>query len=77
MKNQTVYALLLMFAVLLCLTGCRSERVVGLDAPGMTKQQVNQYHYEAIQTDLWQMQNDIDAFFLFDRPGRMSRWSVR
>jgi hypothetical protein len=71
MKNQIVIVLLLTVAAVLSvvLTGCA--------APGLTRAEVHQRHHEAIQTDLWQLQDDIDAFFLFDRPGRMHRLPVR
>ena len=71
MRNQIVSVLLLIVAIVALsgLTGCQ--------APGLTRAQVHQRHVEAIQTDLWQLQDDIDAFFLFDRPGRMHRLPVR
>ncbi|MCI0499646.1 MAG: hypothetical protein L0Y36_08205 [Planctomycetales bacterium] len=71
MKNAIFMTLVIVMGVVLLggLTGCA--------APGLTKEQVHQRHYEAIQNDLWQLQDDIDAFFLFDRPGRMSPMMVR
>jgi len=78
--RQTILTVLLvaMAAVILTgLTGCSSGKTYGLAAPGLTKEQVNQRHLEAIRTDMWQLQDDIDAFFLFDRPGRMNRLIVR
>ena len=76
MIRQVVYSLLLL-AVIVALTGCTNGKAVGLAAPGLTKEEVNQRHVEAIRTDWWQLQDDIDAVFLFDRPGRMHRLSVR
>ncbi|RKY06367.1 MAG: hypothetical protein DRP56_07550 [Planctomycetota bacterium] len=76
MIKQVVFPLLLLAAVV-ALTGCSSGKAVGLAAPGMTKEQVNQRHVEAIRVDWWQLQDDIDAFFLFDRPGRMHHLTVR
>ena len=76
MSRRVIY-LLLLVAVLAIMTGCSSGKAVGLNATGLTKEEVNQQHYEAIQNDRWQLQNDIDAFFLLDRPGRLSRYSVR
>ena len=78
--RQTIMTVLLLVTaavILTGLTGCTSGKTYGLAAPGLTKEQVNQRHLEAIQTDNWQLQDDIDAFFLFDRPGRMSRLIVR
>jgi ABC-type long-subunit fatty acid transport system fused permease/ATPase subunit len=76
MIKQIVFSLLLL-AVFIGLTGCSSGKAVGLAAPGLTKEQVNQRHVEAIRVDWWQFQDDLDAAFLFDRPGRMHRLSVR
>lgn len=71
MENQIVKWLLLTVVIIVSigLTGCA--------APGLTRAEVDQRHHEAIQTDLWQMQDDLDAIFLFDRPGRMHRMVVR
>ena len=79
MKKQVLFTLLLVAVVLLSLglTGCSSGKVVGLKAPGLTKEQVNQRHYDAIQVNWWQLQDDIDSFFLIDRPSRMNRMVVR
>jgi hypothetical protein len=68
---------LLLLAVLAVVTGCSSGKASGLAAPGLTKEEVNQRHVEAIKNDWWQLQDDIDAVFLFDRPGRLNRLSVR
>ena len=76
MIRQVVFSLLLL-ALIVALTGCSNGKAVGLAAPGLTKEEVNQRHVEAIRTDWWQLQDDIDAVFLFDRPGRMHRLSVR
>jgi len=76
MIKQIMFSLLLL-AVIVALTGCSNGKAVGLAAPGLTKEQVNQRHVEAIKVDMWQLQDDIDAFFLFDRPGRMHRLTVR
>jgi len=76
MIKQVLFSLLLL-AAFVAVTGCSSGKAVGLAAPGLTKEQVNQRHVEAIRTDWWQLQDDIDAFFLFDRPGRLHRLSVR
>jgi hypothetical protein len=71
MKKVLLTLLLAVPAVLICMG------LAGCAAPGLTKEQVHQRHYETIQNNLWQMQDDIDAFFLFDRPGRMSPMTVR
>lgn len=76
MIKQVIFSVLLL-AVIVAVTGCSSGKAVGLAAPGMTKEEVNQRHVEAIRVDMWQLQDDIDAAFLFDRPGRMHRMPVR
>lgn len=78
MRNRIIITVLLAATVvgLLGVTGCSAPRMTW-GAPGMTSKQVDQRHYEAIQTDLWQLQDDIDAFFLIDRPSRMHRLPVR
>jgi len=79
MKNKVVFTLLLAATAIVSvvLTGCSSAPPMMWGGTGVTSSEINQYHYEAIQTDLWQLQDDIDAFFLFDRPGRMNRLSIR
>lgn len=79
MRNAIMTMLFAATAIIILsgLTGCASGNARGLAAPGLTKEEVNQRHLEAIHNDLWQIQDDIDAFFLFDRPGRLSRLSVR
>jgi hypothetical protein len=74
---MTVLLLVMAAVILTGLTGCTSGKTYGMAAPGLTKEEVNQRHLEAIRTDMWQLQDDIDAFFLFDRPGRMHRLIVR
>jgi hypothetical protein len=77
MIKQVVFSLLLM-VLFVALTGCSPEtKPWGLEAPGLTREQVNQRHLDSLETDSWQLQDDIDSFFLFDRPGRMNRMVVR
>ena len=49
----------------------------GCAAPGRTAAEVNQRHRTTIQNDLWQVQDDVDAVFLLDRPSRLSDKMVR
>lgn len=76
MIKQFVFSLLLL-ALFIGLVGCSSGRAWGLGAPGLTKEEVNRRHVEAIDTDRLQLQDDIDEFFMFNRPGRRNRLSVR
>ena len=79
MKNMLMAGLLLMsvLVVLTSLTGCSSGKTYGVASPGLTKEQINQRHLETMQIDRWQIQDDIDAIFLFERPGRRSRMMLR
>jgi len=49
----------------------------GCKAPGLTQKEVHRRHYDAIQNNTWQMQDDVDAVFLLDRPSRLSDKMVR
>jgi hypothetical protein len=64
-------------AILTGLTGCSSGKTHGLASPGMTKEDVNRRHLDVIQNDIWQIQDDIDAFFLLDRAGRRNQLILR
>jgi len=74
---MTVLLLTTATIILTGLTGCASGKTYGLAAPGLTKEEINQRHLERIRTDTWQIQDDIDAIFMFDRPGRMNRLIIR
>lgn len=75
---MTILLLLATALVILTgLTGCMSGKTHGLAAPGLTKEDVNRRHLDAIQNDLWQIQDDIDAFFLLDRAGRRNQLILR
>lgn len=71
MKQRFLCSLLLVLlvAVMVLSTGCA--------APGMTKKEVNRRHYESIQNNYWQMQDDFDSFWLIDQPSRLSPMMVR
>lgn len=49
----------------------------GCQAPGRTKEEVSRRHHEAVQQNFLQVQDDIDALFLLDRPSRLSESMVR
>ena len=51
--------------------------LAGCAAPGRTRAEVNQRHRDTIQNDLWQIQDDVDAVLLLDRPNRLSDKMVR
>ena len=46
-------------------------------APGMTKKEVHRRHIDMVNNNLLQMQDDIDAVLLIDRPSRLSDMVVR
>ena len=57
---------------ILCLSGC-----IKLEGAGETKSEVNQRHMRVINANKRQMQDDIDALFLLDRPSKMSDKTIR
>jgi hypothetical protein len=63
----------LFFIVIMCMglfvTGCK--------APGLTKEQVHMRHADSVHQNMLQFQDDIDSFFLIDRPSRLSPMLVR
>ena len=69
MRKMNVLMLVWFMAAGAFLSGCA--------APGRTKAEVNQRHRDKIQNDLWQLQDDVDAVLLLDRPGRQSDKLVR
>lgn len=69
-KNRIILlALVLTMAAGLLLGGCA--------APGRTSAEVHRDHMNTWQHDLWQMQDDVDAVLMIDRPSRLSDKFVR
>lgn len=64
-----VILVILLAAVSILATGCA--------APGMTKKEVHRRHIDMVNNNLLQMQDDIDAVLLIDRPSRLSDMVVR
>jgi len=62
-------ALVLMMAAGLLMTGCA--------APGRTSAEVHRDHMNRWQHDVWQMQDDVDAVLMIDRPSRLTDKYVR
>jgi hypothetical protein len=48
-----------------------------MGALGETPRQVHQRHVDVFNTDMTQIQDDIDAVFLIDKPSRLSDKPVR
>ena len=71
MKKQAfvITMLLVLVAVSLLSTGCA--------APGMTKEQVHRRHVDALDTQMLELQESIDAWLMLDRPPRTTRYYVR
>ena len=61
--------LIVLLAVTVLATGCA--------APGLTKEGVHRRHVETFRNDVWQLQDDIDAILMIDRPSRLSPMMVR
>ena len=68
---------MLMPVILLVLLVAVSVLATGCAAPGLTKNEVHRRHINKFQNDLWQIQDDIDAVLMIDRPGRLSSMMVR
>jgi hypothetical protein len=51
--------------------------VTGCGAPGLTSRGVHRRHVETFRNDIWQLQDDIDAALMIDRPSRLSPMMVR
>ena len=66
---KRVILVVFLMAVSMLMTGCA--------APGLTKQEVHRRHIDTFQNDMWQMQDDIDAILMIDRPSRLSNMMVR
>lgn len=73
MKQKAIFwtFLLLLAAVLMGSTGC------SMQAPGLTKNEVERRHLDAWRNSMWQMQDDWDAVWMIDRPSRQSPMYVR
>lgn len=71
MKKQsfTMMMIVLLAAVTILATGCA--------APGLTKDEVHRRHVDTWDTRKLQLQDDIDAWLMIDRPSRLSRMYVR
>ena len=71
MRKNNVLMLVCVLAVVAgaFLSGCK--------APGLTRDEVDRRHHDTIQNNWWQVQDDVDAVFLLDRPGRISDKMVR
>ena len=71
MKKNRIMMLVLVIAVVagIFLSGCA--------APGRTKAEVHRDHYDRFQQDVLQFQDDVDAVFMLERPGRLSDKLVR
>ena len=69
--RKTYYLLICVLAMAtgMALSGCKAR--------GLTKEEVHRRHYDTIQNNMWQIQDDVDAALLLDRPSRLSEQMVR
>ncbi len=69
---RSVCTALVLCVALLVFTGCRME------APGETTSEVSRRHHRVIDVNLrHQLQEDLDAYFMLDKPSKLSRRIVR
>jgi len=61
--------LIVLCAIGLSLAGCSS--------PGETSDEINVRHQRVLRNDLQQIQDDVDAVFMLDKPSRISDKPVR
>lgn len=66
---RSILCLFLLSVVASCLVGC--------SAPGQTAGQVHRRHVDATRTYMLQMQDDVDAILMIDRPSRLSEKITR
>ena len=66
---RLVLCLFLLSVVASCLVGC--------GATGLTSGEVHRRHVDSMKTSMLQMQDDIDAILMIDRPSRLSDKIVR
>ncbi len=59
-----LFCLFALCGVICCLQGC--------GAPGETSSEVHRRHMRVINNNLLQVQDDIDALFLIDKPSKLS-----
>jgi hypothetical protein len=64
-----------LFAILICsLTACRGSTRA---APGETVREVHTRHVGVVKTNWLEMQDDIDAVMMLDKPSRLSDKLIR
>ncbi len=67
-----MFCFCILCVVALCLSGCFKFK-----GPGETTSQVHQRHMRVINTSRRQMQDDIDAVLLLDKPSKLSDKVIR
>jgi len=68
---RLVLCLFVLSMVVSCLLGCNAG------APGLTAREVHRRHVDTMKTGILQMQDDIDAVLMIDRPSRLSEKATR
>jgi hypothetical protein len=69
-QKALIWTMLIMIAALSILT-------TGCGSPGLSSQAIHRRHMDTFQNQIWQMQDDIDAILMIDRPMRLSPMMVR
>ena len=67
--SRAILCLCVVAVILPCLVGCQG--------PGETRAEIDRRHNRIIKTGWLELQDDMDAIFLFDRPTRLSDKFVR
>ena len=68
--SGVMFRFCILFVTVLCLSGC-------MRGAGETKSQVHQKHMRVIDTSKRQLQDDVDALLLLDKPSRLNDKVIR
>ena len=60
------------YLLCLCIIALIASFLVGCSAPGLTSEEVHRRHVDTWKTQMLQMQDDVDDFWMIDRPSRLS-----
>jgi len=69
-KSYKLIYIGLLLVVAICLTGC-------LNGTSQTSSEISRTHGRVLRSSMQQMQDDIDAMLLLDRPSRLSEKFTR
>jgi len=63
--------------ICVCLLAAVTVSLLGCAGSGQTAAEIHRKHIDAVRTNTLQMQDDLDAVFMLDRPSRLSNRYVR